>query len=34
MKPRTVYEKALQDFTEAAQQLARLKRTLSAGIIR
>jgi hypothetical protein len=24
MKPRTVYEKALQDFTEAAQQLARL----------
>jgi len=24
MKPRTVYEKAVQDFTEAAQQLARL----------
>jgi hypothetical protein len=24
MKPRTVYEKALQDFIEAAQQLARL----------
>ena len=24
MKPCTVYEKALQDFTEAAQQLARL----------
>ena len=24
MKPRTVYEKAVQDFTETAQQLARL----------
>ncbi len=24
MKPRTVYEKAVQDFTEIAQQLARL----------
>jgi hypothetical protein len=24
MKPRTVYEKAVQDFTEAARQLARL----------
>jgi hypothetical protein len=23
MKPRTVYEKAVQDFTETAQQLAR-----------
>jgi len=34
MKPRTVYEKAVQDFTETAQQLARLKPTLSAGIVR
>jgi len=25
MKPRTVYEKAVQDFTETAQQLARLE---------
>jgi hypothetical protein len=24
MKPRTVYEKAVQDFTETAQRLARL----------
>jgi hypothetical protein len=24
MKPRTVYEKAVRDFTETAQQLARL----------
>jgi hypothetical protein len=24
MKPRTVYEKAVQDFTETARQLARL----------
>ena len=24
MKPRTIYEKAVQDFTEIAQQLARL----------
>jgi hypothetical protein len=24
MKPRTVYEKAVQDFTKTAQQLARL----------
>jgi hypothetical protein len=24
MKPRTVYEKAVQDFTETAQQLVRL----------
>jgi hypothetical protein len=24
VKPRTVYEKAVQDFTETAQQLARL----------
>jgi hypothetical protein len=28
MKPRTVYEKAVQDFTEAAQQLARLNQRL------
>jgi hypothetical protein len=26
MKPRTVYEKAVRDFTETAQQLARLNR--------
>src|SRR5215471_469368 len=26
MKPRTVYEKAVQDFTETARQLARLNR--------
>ena len=28
MKPRTVYEKAVQDFTEAARQLARLDQHL------
>jgi len=33
MKPRTVYEKAVQDFTETAQQLAA-RPTLSAGIVR
>jgi hypothetical protein len=28
MKPRTVYEKAVQDLTEAAKQLARLDQNL------
>ena len=28
MKPRTVYEKAVQDLTEAAQQMARLDQNL------
>jgi hypothetical protein len=26
MKPRTVYEEAMQDFTETARQLARLNK--------
>jgi hypothetical protein len=31
MKPRTVYEKAVQDFTEIAQQLARLNQLREAS---
>jgi hypothetical protein len=34
MKPRTVYEKAVQDFTETARQTGKDKRALSAGIVR